>query len=270
MPEAWVSASSVQRCMSPPAVARLAWDITPLPIENTVSAISINDGSVRLVAELGPYEVANNPDGTDINPNLYGLGVAADGTIYVADAGGNTIYQIAPDTGAFSPLRGGAEPDRSDRGDPDGRRARDAARTAPAGSHQRGDCARRDDHRGAAVRERGMVRRCFDYQADGTYAVRATDPLSMIVNATYGPDGSALCQPAHGGLQRRDAGAGQCLPRRGRWNADPGGGRAPLSARDRLRRGNGNLFVATNSIISGPDAPLGMVLRVDGVAALPA
>jgi sugar lactone lactonase YvrE len=28
----------------------------------------------------------------------------------------------------------------------------------------------------------------------------------------------------------------------------------------------GNLFVATNSIISGPDAPLGMVLRIDGIA----
>ena len=28
----------------------------------------------------------------------------------------------------------------------------------------------------------------------------------------------------------------------------------------------GNLFVATNSIISGPDAALGMVIRLDGIA----
>ncbi len=74
----------------------------PLPSENTVSAVDIMSGEARLVAELGPYEVENNPDGTDINPNLYGLGIAEDGTIYVADAGGNTIYTVAPDTGEFA------------------------------------------------------------------------------------------------------------------------------------------------------------------------
>jgi hypothetical protein len=31
---------------------------------------------------------------------------------------------------------------------------------------------------------------------------------------------------------------------------------------------SGNLFVTVNSIISGPDAPLGQVLRFDGIATL--
>ena len=74
----------------------------PQPVENTVSAIDIATGTVTLLAELGPYEVANNPDGTDINPNLYGLAVDANGSIYVADAGGNTIYTVDPAAKTFA------------------------------------------------------------------------------------------------------------------------------------------------------------------------
>ncbi|MDQ3514120.1 MAG: hypothetical protein M3462_10750, partial [Chloroflexota bacterium] len=46
--------------------------LTEYPGENTVNAVSIETGEVRLVAALGAYEAENNPGGTDINPNLYG------------------------------------------------------------------------------------------------------------------------------------------------------------------------------------------------------
>ena len=75
--------------------------MTPQPQENTVNAIDAATGETTLLAELGPYEVENNPDGSDVNPNLYGMAVTSDGIIYQADAGGNTIYRIDSATGDF-------------------------------------------------------------------------------------------------------------------------------------------------------------------------
>jgi hypothetical protein len=77
--------------------------IEPLPEENTIVRIDPATGEATTVASLGQYEVDNNPDGTDINPNLYSI-VFVDGTLYVSDAGGNTIYEVDPNTGEFSLL----------------------------------------------------------------------------------------------------------------------------------------------------------------------
>jgi hypothetical protein len=71
---------------------------------------------VTQVADLGAYEIANNPDGTDVNPNLYGMDVGSDGQLYVADAGGNTVYKVAPVSGQFSLL--GIVPERTSAGAP--------------------------------------------------------------------------------------------------------------------------------------------------------
>lgn len=76
----------------------------PLPEENTVNRLVLETGEVSLIADLGAYEVENNPDGTDVNPNLYMLANNADGTLLAADAGGNTIYSIDPVSGEFSLL----------------------------------------------------------------------------------------------------------------------------------------------------------------------
>jgi len=239
--------------------------LTPLPAENTVSAININDGSVRLVAEIGPYEVENNPDGTDVNPNLYGLGVAADGTVYVADAGGNTIYQIAPDTGEFSLFA--VVPNLTD--------LTGATPTAEEQAQQPGP--RQPVPTSVAIAPDGTITvvllsegwngpSVLDYQADGSYTARQTDPLSTIVNATYGPDGLLYVSqltadfsgetPAPGAVFRIEADGtatpvvqGLFLPHGIAFDATSGG-----------------LYVTTNSIISSPDAPLGMVLRFDGIA----
>jgi outer membrane protein assembly factor BamB len=75
--------------------------IEPLEFENSVVKIDKASGEVSLVAELGSNEVANNPDGTDINPNLTGLTLGPDGMLYVADGGGNVIYKVNPEDGTF-------------------------------------------------------------------------------------------------------------------------------------------------------------------------
>jgi sugar lactone lactonase YvrE len=75
--------------------------ITPLPEENTIYQIDPATGEASILAQIGPYEVMNNPDGTDVNPNLYDITYAG-GKLYVADAGGNAIYEVDPATGEFS------------------------------------------------------------------------------------------------------------------------------------------------------------------------
>lgn len=238
--------------------------MTPLPAENTVNAVNIETGEVRLVAELGPYEVANNPDGTDVNPNLYGLGIAEDGTLYVADAGGNAIYKIAPDTGEFSLFA--VVPNLTDL----------TGATPTAGEEAQQPGPRQPVPTSVAIAPDGTITvvllsegwngpSILDYQPDGTYTARATQ-LSMIVNATYGPDGLLYASqltadfssemPAPGAVFRIDAD--------GTATAVVEGLFFPHGIA--FDQASGNLFVATNAIISGPDAPLGMVVRIDGVA----
>lgn len=236
----------------------------PLPAENTVSAVDINSGESRLVAELGPYEEANNPDGTDVNPNLYGLGIAADGTLYVADAGGNAIYQIAPDTGEFSLFA--VVPNLTD--------LTGATPTAEEEAMQPGP--RQPVPTSVAIAADGTITvvllseqwngpSILDYQADGSYVARDVQ-LSMIVDATYGPDGALYVtqltadfsgeMPAPGNIFRVDA-DGTVTPVVEGLFFPHGLEFHPQS---------GNLFVTTNSIISAPDAPAGMLVRFDGIA----
>jgi uncharacterized cupredoxin-like copper-binding protein len=76
------------------------------PIENANSVLSIDPatGEFTLVADIGAYEVSNNPDPNAIDSDLYGLSAGADGSLYVADAGGNTVYKVNPADGSFAPL----------------------------------------------------------------------------------------------------------------------------------------------------------------------
>jgi outer membrane protein assembly factor BamB len=238
--------------------------LAPLPAENTVSAVNIETGETRLVAELGPYEEANNPDGTDINPNLYGLGIAGDGTIYVADAGGNALYQVAPDTGEFSLFA--VVPNLTD--------LTGATPTAEEEAMQPGP--RQAVPTSVAIAPDGTITvvllseawngpSILDYALDGTYTARPVQ-LSMIVDATYGPDGALYVSqltadfsgemPAPGAVYRVDADGTVTPVVEGLFF--PHG--------IAFHNESGNLFVTTNSIISAPDAPAGMLLRFDGIA----
>jgi sugar lactone lactonase YvrE len=76
----------------------------PLPNQNSVVRIDPATGAVTQVADIGAFEVANNPDPHWVDSNLYGIDVAADGTVVVADAGGNTVYRVDPSSGELSVL----------------------------------------------------------------------------------------------------------------------------------------------------------------------
>ena len=236
----------------------------PLPQENTVTSIDVATGAVTLVASLGQYEVDNNPDGTDVNPNLYGLAIDASGAVFVADAGGNTIYKIDPASGEFTLFA--VVPNLTD--------LTGATPTAEEEAMQPGP--RQPVPTSIVIDDAGMLHvtllsegwsgpSVLVYSPDGTYTAGISG-VPMVVNAALGPDGllylSQLTadfageQPAPGTVFRITAdGAAEAVveglffPHGIAFDAA------------------GNLFVATNSIISSPDAPLGMVIRIDGIAA---
>jgi sugar lactone lactonase YvrE len=76
----------------------------PLPNQSSVVRIDPATGAVTQVADIGAFEVANNPDPYWVDSNPYGLDVAADGTLVVADAGGNAVYRVDPASGELSVL----------------------------------------------------------------------------------------------------------------------------------------------------------------------
>jgi outer membrane protein assembly factor BamB len=231
--------------------------LLPVEGENSIHAINIETGEVRFVAELGAYEAEFNPDGTDINPNLYGLDITSDGVIYVADAGGNTIYTV--DTNGANALFAvvpdlttltGAEPDPE------------------FGPRQPVPTSVVIDDGGFI--NVGLLSEGWDgpnilaFAPDATYT-EGVSGLTMVVSLALGPDGlmyaSSLTadfsgeMPAPGNVFRINADGtleavveGLFFPHGIAFDAD------------------GNLFVTVNSIISAPDAPMGQVLRFDGIA----
>ena len=76
--------------------------MTPIPMENSVVSIDEATGEMTLIADIGAYEIANNPDPNAIDSNVYGMALATDGMLYVADAGGNAVYKVDPGTSEFS------------------------------------------------------------------------------------------------------------------------------------------------------------------------
>jgi hypothetical protein len=236
---------------------------TPQPEENTVSAVDVATGASRVLASLGTYEVDNNPDGLDVNPNLYGLDITPEGQIYVADAGGNAIYRVDSNTGEFALFAvvpnltdlTGATPTAEDLAmQPGPRQPVPTSVVIDAGSNVVV----------ALLGESWSGPSILSFAPDGSYT-EGISGLSMIVSAALGPDGLLYVSQLTADFSGEMPAPGAVM----RINAD--GSVEPVVEGLFLLHGivfdeAGNLFVATNSIISGPDAPLGQVLRIDGVA----
>lgn len=78
--------------------------IAPLQYEASVLRIDPATGAVAVIANIGAYEQANNPDPHAVDSNPYGMALGPDGNLYIADAGGNTVYQVNPTTKALKLL----------------------------------------------------------------------------------------------------------------------------------------------------------------------
>ncbi len=231
----------------------------PLPIENTVDAIDLGSGELTEVASLGVYEVANNPDGTDVNPNLYGMAASADGQLFVADAGGNAIYQVDPATGDFSLFA-----------------VIPTLEELTESTPEAGAPPRQSVPTGIVIDDSGNIHvlllgigfwpgpSLLTFAPDGSYTAGPSG-LTTAVALAIGPDGLLYATQLSDDFESEQPGPGNVF----RIGADgtletvveglffPHG----LAFDD-----DGNLYVTTNAIISAPDAPLGQVLRFDGIA----
>lgn len=76
--------------------ASIGMDLSEFPGENGIKAVNMDTGAVREVAALGADEDENNPDGSDVNSNLYGLDISDASEIYVADAGEFELFAVVP------------------------------------------------------------------------------------------------------------------------------------------------------------------------------
>lgn len=61
--------------------------------------VAIEDGRVASVADTYAFEMAHNPDPNILDSHPYGLAAAPDGSLWIADAGANTVLRADPDTG---------------------------------------------------------------------------------------------------------------------------------------------------------------------------
>lgn len=230
--------------------------LEPLPNENTVVAIDPATGTVTPIADIGAYERASNPHPAAIDSNLYGLAVGADRMVYVADAGGNTIYSVNPESGELTvvavlddiPLPPGAQ------GPPMLEPVPTGVAINPSGGLFVGLLSGGPFPPGAA--------KVLAIAADGTVSDAATG-LTMVVDVAVGPDGNLYASqislnflsqpPALGNVVRIAADGshevvvdGVPFPNGIAFDAD------------------GNLYLVANTVSFGP--PAGMILRCDGIA----
>ncbi|MDQ2683837.1 MAG: ScyD/ScyE family protein [Chloroflexota bacterium] len=228
----------------------------PNPVENIISTVDIATGAVTPLVELGSYEVENNPDGTDVNPNLYGLVVTEDGTLYVADAGGNTIYSVDTATGDFSLFAVVPNLDEITGGTPTAE-SRQTVPTAVVVSPE-------GELQVSLLSEVWTGPSLLTFSEDGSWTAENVT-FSFATNIAYGPDGLLyVAQLIDDGTNQESPGSVRRVTADGTLEPVVEGLFFPHGI---AFDADGNLYVTIASIISGPDAPMGQVIRIDGVAA---
>jgi len=234
--------------------------IEPLDGENALHSYDPATGTVTQVAELGSYEVENNPDGEDINPNLYAVSSGdADGRLTVNDAGANTIYSVNAESGEFT-LRGVVPTldELTPEGDNPPRQA------VPTGGAYNGTTYF------VALLSEGWPEdgpSVLRVDGDGLFATftSVTTGRSMVTGLAVGPDGQLYLSqlfdsfdgPPVGTVFRVDVADGAVEP-----VVD-----GLVMPHGIAFDGEGNLYVTIYTLMSGPGAPAGQVVRFDGIAA---
>lgn len=66
---------------------------------STIAELDAATKMTKRVINLTSFEVANNPDGNEIDSNVTDIAFGADGTLYITDAGANTLYSWTADAG---------------------------------------------------------------------------------------------------------------------------------------------------------------------------
>jgi hypothetical protein len=241
--------------------------IEPLAGENTVNRLDPATGELTELAEFNTYEVENNPDGTDVNPNLYGLSSGdTDGRLTVNDAGSNTIFSVDPETGEFT-LRG-VVPDLNvltEKLEGGGHTDDPARQPVPTGGAFNGGGVYHTALLSEAWPEDGPS--VLKVDGDGLFATftPVVSGLSMVTDVEVGPDGQLyFCQL----FDSLDSGAPIGSVHRAN-TAD--GTHEPVAEGLVMPHGitfdgDGNLYVTTQVLMSAPGAPAGQVVRIDGIA----
>lgn len=238
---------------------------SPLPEENTLWRYNVDTGELTQIASLGEFEVTNNPDGTDVNPNLYEISNTGDGTLVVADAGGNTVYSVDTATGEFALL--GVTPDYTElTGAPldpslgSGQYVPTGLDISPDGTIYVSSLAEFWPEGSPTI---GTM------AADGTFtALQTSETLNWVVALDFGPDGNLYASEMTGEFTEEGPGPGRVV----RINVADGTV-TPVLENVPLPHGltfddAGNMFlIIYSAFMSAPGAPAGMVVRMDGVAA---
>lgn len=237
--------------------------LEPLPEENTIYRFAVDTGELTTIASLGQFEVDNNPDGTDVNPNLYEMAHAPEGNLVVNDAGGNTVFNVDVATGEFT--LAGVVPGYTELTgtelDPD----LGSGQPVPTGI----DVTLDGTVYISALAEfwpQGTPT-IMTLGEDGTFTpVELSETLNWTVALEVGPDGNLYASQLFGAMTEQGPGPGRVA----RINlAD--GTVEPIIENVLMPHGlvfddEGNLYVVINSMASAPGAPAGMVVRMDGVA----
>lgn len=225
--------------------------------ENTVVSIDPATGAVTLVADIGAFERSDNPHPATVDSNLYGISAAPDGTIRVADAGGNAVYNVDPATGEFAvlaitediPLPEGAQ------GPPMLQAVPTGIAENPAGGIYVGLLSGGPFPPGAA--------KVLAVTDDGTISDFATG-LTMVTDVEVGPDGNVYAVQISTNFLSE-------IPEPGNVVRIAADGTSEIVA-DGIMLANGitfdadgNLYVVAGAV--GMGGPMGMVLKFDGIAA---
>jgi hypothetical protein len=247
--------------------------VKPLDMEDTVVKIDPATGAVTKVADIGAYEIANNPDGYGVNSDLYGMTLGADGNLYVCDAGGNAVYQVNPQTGAFKVVAvipgvavtpadfppGTLPPGQT--GNPE-RGNKPEVDPVPTGIAAGADGSLYVTLLpGALLPNKAKV---VNVTLDGKVTDVIPGGLTTLVGAAAGPDGNLYITSLTAGFAENGPPAPGSVMR-----VLPGGKTEVVASGLPFPNGidfdpAGNLYVVTGTINAGPE-PMGQLVRIDGV-----